>query len=187
MTDLMHKEEVQQLVRDAYAAIETPANAGAVLYEPEQLERLPASAGEWSLGIGNPVAHADLRPGDVVLDLGCGAGIDTILAAQKVAPDGRAVGLDLLPEMLERAQLHAKEVGVDIEWLEGEMEAIPLPDDSVDAVVSNGVINLSPRKTRVFYEIARVLRPGGRICVADMAVDEELPSEILTHPSAWAG
>ncbi|HWB71562.1 MAG TPA: methyltransferase domain-containing protein [Egibacteraceae bacterium] len=188
MRDLMHKAEIQQLVRDAYAAIQFPAAAGAVLYSREQLGQLPPGAHEWSLGVGNPVAWAALRPGEVVLDLGCGGGIDTILAARAVHPGGRAVGLDLLPEMLQRAGEHAADAGLDnVEFIEGEMEAIPLPDATVDVVVSNGVVNLSARKTRVFHELARVLRSGGRTSLTDVIVDDHLPTEILTHPSAWAG
>lgn len=188
MGDMMHKSEVQALVRGAYGAIESPHAAGAVLYREEQLTGLPAGAQEWSLGVGNPVAWAGLRPGDDVLDLGCGGGIDLILAAKAVGPEGRAIGLDFLPEMVERSRRHAAESGAgNVEVLEGEMEAIPLPDASVDVVVSNGVVNLSARKTRVLYEIARVLRPGGRVCLTDIVIEEDLPTEIYVHPSAWAG
>jgi arsenite methyltransferase len=186
--DLMHKAEIQELVRDAYQAIASPQAAGAVLYPDEQLAQLPPGAEEWSLGVGNPVGYAALRPGETVLDIGCGGGIDTILAAKATTPGGQAIGLDFLPDMLERAGRHARQAGAaNATFIEGEMEAIPLPDESVDVVVSNGVVNLSARKTRVFYEIARVLRPGGRIVLTDVVVDEDLPTEILTHPSAWAG
>jgi arsenite methyltransferase len=188
VTDLMHKAEIQDLVRSAYRAISTPAGAGAGLYDDGQLAQLPLDAQEWSLGVDNPVAWADLRPGEAVLDVGSGGGIDTILAARRVAPHGRAVGLDFLPEMCERARAHAEAAGVDnASFIEGEMEAMPLENGSVDVVVSNGVINLSARKTRVLAECFRVLRPGGRLCVADITVDEDLPPQILTHPSAWAG
>jgi ubiquinone/menaquinone biosynthesis C-methylase UbiE len=124
-----------------------------------------------------------------VLDVGSGGGIDTILAANRVGPSGRAIGLDLLEEMGERARRHAVQAGVDgwTEFLQGEMEAIPLPDESVDVAISNGVINLSARKSRALAEIFRVLRPGGRICVADLVVDDDLPPEVLTSDSAWAG
>lgn len=188
MTDLMHKAEIQEMVRDAYRSIDSAQAAGEMLYTAEQLAVLPDGARQWALGVGNPVAWADLRPGDVVLDVGSGAGIDTILAATRVGPVGRAVGLDLLPEMCERAGAHAAEAGVvNAEFIQGEMEAIPLPDEAVDAVISNGVVNLSARKVRVLAECFRVLRPGGRLCLTDLTVDDELPPEVLTHPSAWAG
>jgi ubiquinone/menaquinone biosynthesis C-methylase UbiE len=153
------------------------------------LSALPPSAVDWALGVGNPVRHADLQPGEIVLDVGCGAGIDTILAARAVGPTGRAIGLDLLEEMCERARGHAQDAGV-VEWTEfvrGEMEDIPLPDASVDVVISNGVINLSPRKSRVLAEIRRVLRPGGRLSIADLTVNDELPTELQTNDAAWAG
>ncbi len=123
-----------------------------------------------------------------MLDLGCGGGIDTILAAHAVAPGGRAIGLDMLPQMLEVAARHATEAGVtNIEWLHGDLEAIPLSDASVNVAVSNGVVNLSPRKSRVFAEVHRVLRSGGRMVVADIVADDDLPPEVLTNPAAWAG
>jgi ubiquinone/menaquinone biosynthesis C-methylase UbiE len=125
----------------------------------------------------------------VVLDVGCGAGIDSILAARRTGPTGRVLALDFLPEMLERTEAAAAQAGLDnVEPVEGDMEAIPLPDATVDHVISNGVINLAPRKARVLAECARVLRPGGRLTVSDLTVDEEeLPPEILTHPATWAG
>lgn len=187
--DLLGQETIKELVREAYrAVVGTTTGVAERLYDPEQLARLPRGAVEQALGVGNPVRAAGLQPGEVVLDLGCGGGIDTILAAHAVAPGGRSIGLDMLPEMLEVAARHAAEAGVaNVEWLLGEMEAIPLPEASVDVVLSNGVINLSPRKSRAFAEIYRVLRPGGRMVVADIVVDEDLPPEILTSAAAWAG
>lgn len=184
----MHKAEIQEMVREAYGRIDGADAAGTGHYPPAQLAQVPAGAARWSLGVGNPLAHADLRPGEVVLDLGSGGGIDTILAARAVGPSGRAIGLDLLPEMCARARRHARAGGVgNAEFVEGEMEAIPLPDASVDVVISNGVINLSARKLRVLLECGRVLRPGGRLSVTDLTVDRDLPPEVLTHPAAWAG
>lgn len=150
---------------------------------------MPAGAAEWALGVGAPLAWADLGAGEAVADLGCGAGIDTLLAAALVAPTGRAVGVDFLPEMVERARAFAAQAGVDnAEFHRAQMESLPLPDASVDVIISNGSINLSARKSRVLAEAYRVLRPGGRLCVTDLTIrEEELPSEILTHPSAWAG
>ncbi len=188
--DLLHQDEIRALVREAYAAIDGGSRAVAEkLYGHDELEGIPAVAIERALGVGNHLRHARIRPGDTVLDLGCGSGIDSILAARKTGPAGRVLALDFLPEMLERTAAAAKEAGLDtIETLEGEMEAIPLADASVDCVISNGVLNLSPRKARALAECARVLRPAGELCVADLTVDEEeLPPEVLTHPAAWAG
>jgi arsenite methyltransferase len=189
VTDLMRKAEIQEMVRAAYQALDAPNGAGAVYYHAAQLAEVPAGAVRWSLGVGNPLAHAQLRPGAVVLDVGCGAGIDALLAARVVGPGGRVIGLDLLPEMCDRARRHAQEAGIaNTEFVEGEMEAIPLPDDCVDAVVSNGVINLSGRKMRALFECARVLRPGGLFCLTDVTLEEDrLPPEVLTHPAAWSG
>jgi arsenite methyltransferase len=188
--DLMHGEEIRELVRDAYRDVPpTTAAVARRLYSPEELATVPRGAVDRSLGVANHLRHADIRPGDVVLDLGCGGGIDTILAAHRTGPGGRVVALDFLPEMLERTAYAAAEAGLEnVEPTEGELEAIPLPDDSVDVVVSNGVINLSARKSRVMAEAARVLRPGGRLCVSDLTVEQDdLPPEILTQPAAWAG
>jgi SAM-dependent methyltransferase len=189
--DLLFQSEIKEVVRKAYAGIDAGAGRPAAqrLYSEAELGGLPSSAVDWALGVGNPVRHAALQPGETVLDVGCGAGIDTILAAQAVGPTGRAIGLDLLEEMCERARGHAREAGV-AEWTEfvrGEMEDIPLPDASVDVVISNGVINLSPRKSRVLAEIRRVLRPGGRLSIADLTVNDELPTELQTNDAAWAG
>lgn len=189
--DLMFQDEVKDAVRDAYAAISHGGGeaVAGMLYADEELAELPVGAIDWALGVGNPVRYAFLRPGEVVLDIGSGAGIDTILAARRVGPEGRAIGLDILPEMGERARAHAIEAGVGgwTEFPQGEMEGIPLPDASVDVVISNGVLNLSARKSRALAEIFRVLRPGGRISLADLTVEGELPPEIANDQSAWAG
>lgn len=188
--DLLHSAELKALVRDAYGSIE--ANTAAVarkVYDRDELEGVPESAIAHALGVNNHLRHADIRPGETVLDLGCGGGIDTVIAARRTGPTGRVIALDFLPEMLERTAKAAAEAGLDnVEPLEGEMEAIPLPDDSVGHIISNGAINLSPRKARVLAECARVLNAGGKFCVSDIAVEENsLPPEVLTHPAAWAG
>jgi arsenite methyltransferase len=189
--DLMYQDEIRQSVRQAYSTIPTGGGEAVTRrsYTDAELAELPAGAIAWALGVGNPIPHARLQPGETVLDIGSGAGIDTILAARRVGPTGRAIGLDTLEEMCERARAHAREAGVDgwTEFHHGEMEAIPLPEASVDVVISNGVINLSARKSRALAEIFRVLRPGGRMCVIDLVVDEELPPTLLTSPAAWAG
>jgi len=188
--DLMHSAELKQLVRDAYCAVTPEDNSVARrLYATEELGSVPSEAQKFALGVGNHLRYAEIDAGETLLDIGSGAGIDTVIAAHRTGPDGRVIALDFLPEMLERTARAAAESGLDnVVTLEGEMEAIPLPDNSVDHIISNGVINLSPRKARALAECARVLRPGGRLCVSDLTVDdEELPAEVLTHPAAWAG
>jgi arsenite methyltransferase len=189
--DLLFQREIKEVVRTVYAEIPTGGgeDVAAKLYSSEELAEVPPGAIDWALGVGNPTRHADLGPGQTVLDIGTGGGIDSILAAKRVGPTGKVIGLDLLDEMIERASANASEAGVSgwTEFVRGEMEQIPLPDASVDVVVSNGVINLSPRKSRVLAEIFRVLRPGGRMCVSDLTVEEDLPPEIQTSDAAWAG
>jgi arsenite methyltransferase len=187
--DLMFKDEIRQLVADAYDALEPPGGPGAVLYGPEQIARLPDGARSWMLGVGNPVPRAELRTGERVLDLGCGAGVDALLAAGQLGDEGFAVGIDMLPSMVERARsLAAASTLGNVAFVVAEMEALPLPDGCMDVVVSNGAINLSARKSRVLAEAFRVLRPGGRLTLSDLTIEEEqLPSQVLVHPSAWAG
>jgi arsenite methyltransferase len=189
--DLMFQDEIKDTVRQAYGAIETGGGEAVArrLYSEDELAEVPPGAVEWALGVGNPVRYALLRPGETVLDIGSGGGIDTILAARRVGPEGAAIGLDVVEAMLERARVHATEAGVagSAEFVRGEMEDIPLPDGSVDVVISNGVLNLSARKSRALAEIFRVLGPGGRISLADLTVEGELPPEVANDQSAWAG
>jgi arsenite methyltransferase len=189
--DLMYQDEIKNTVREAYGAISSGGGevVAGRLYSSDELAELPAGAVDWALGVGNPVRYAFLQPGEVVLDIGSGAGIDTILAARRVGPEGKAIGLDIVPDMSGHAHAHAAEAGVDewTEFREGEMEQIPLSDASVDVVISNGVLNLSARKSRALAEIFRVLKPGGRVSLADLTVDGELPPEIANDQSAWAG
>jgi SAM-dependent methyltransferase len=189
-SDLLHSDEVKELVRNAYRQVPpTTAAVAQKLYSAEELAGVPEVAVNRALGVANHLRHADIRPGQTVLDIGCGGGIDTVLAAQRTGPAGRVIALDFLPEMLERTRDAADAAGLaNVTTLEGEMESIPLPDDSVDVIVSNGVVNLSPRKARVMAECARVVRPGGQLCVSDLTVEQDdLPPEILTQPAAWAG
>jgi arsenite methyltransferase len=189
--DFMFQEEIKDSVRQAYSAITTGGGAAVAgrVYTDDELADVPTGAVEWSLSVGNPVRYAFVRPGETVLDIGSGGGIDTILAARRVGPEGRAIGLDILEEMCERGRRHAAEAGVEswTEFIRGEMEDIPLPDESIDVVISNGVLNLSARKSRALAEMFRLLKPGGRICMADLTVEGELPPEIANDQSAWAG
>ena len=189
--DLLFQDEIRDAVRRSYQGI--PMGAGRAVaerfYAPEELAFVPETAVTWALGVGNPVRHAALAEGETVLDVGCGGGIDSVLAAIQVGPAGHVIGLDMLAEMCERARGAAEEAGTSgwSRFEQGEMEALPLPDASVDVAISNGVINLSPRKGRALAEIFRVLAPGGRVCFADLTVDGELPPEVLASEAAWAG
>ncbi len=156
-------------------------------YAPEELASLPDSVTGASLGCGNPLAIADLRPGEVVLDLGSGGGIDCFLAAKKVGPEGRVIGLDMTPDMIKLARRNAKTMGVtNVDFRYGEMEEMPLAGESVDVVISNCVVNLSPDKDAVFQEAYRVLRRGGRLSISDIVVDGELPPAFRSRLDAWA-
>ena len=188
--DLMHAGEVKRLVREAYRRVPpTTAAVAHKFYSEAELELVPPAAIDRALGVANHLRFAELRAGETALDLGCGGGIDTILAARRVTSSGRVIALDFLREMLERTRAAADQAGLgNVHLVEAEMEAIPLRDDSVDVVISNGVINLSARKARVAAECARVLRPGGRLCISDLTVgQQQLPAQILSHPAAWAG
>jgi arsenite methyltransferase len=189
--DLMFQQEIKDTVQQAYSAITSGGGQTVARrhYSDQELAEVPPGAVQWALGVGNPVRYARLQPGQTVLDVGSGGGIDTILAANRVGPQGRAIGLDMLEEMCQRCRDHAAQAGVGgwTEFVQGEMEDIPLPNESVDVVISNGVLNLSARKSRALAEIYRVLGPGGRICLADLTVEGELPPEVANDQSAWAG
>ncbi|MBL7202190.1 MAG: arsenite methyltransferase [Anaerolineae bacterium] len=164
------------------------SDGAARFYSAQELDGLPDTVTLASLGCGNPTAIAELRPGEVVLDLGSGGGIDCFLAARQVGPEGRVIGLDMTPDMIKLARRNARKVGAqNVDFRFGEMEDIPLPDGSVDVILSNCVINLSPDKDAVFGEAYRVLRPGGRLSVSDIVVDGDLPPAIRDSLNAWAG
>ena len=187
--DLLGQDAVRESVRGRYReVIGRQTEVAAQLYSAEELALIPPGAIEAALGVGNPIARAALARGEQVVDLGCGSGIDTLLAARLVGPSGMGIGVDTLPEMLERASANAAAGHItNVSWVRGELEAIPLADARVDVVISNGVLNLSPRKGRAISEMFRVLRPSGRLSLADIVLDEDLPPEVMTDPDAWAG
>ena len=164
----------------------SPITSG--LYADAETNQVPAEALVASLGCGNPTALAELKAGEIVLDLGSGGGIDVLLSAQRVGPTGKAYGLDMTDEMLELARDNQRKAGVtNVEFLKGEIENVPLPDNSLDVIISNCVINLSANKDRVLKEAFRVLKPGGRLALSDIVVRGEMPNEIKDKVELWVG
>jgi arsenite methyltransferase len=201
-------EEIREIVREKYGAAATRVMAGegsgccgassasldhvdpitANLYSDAQTSSLPSDAVTASLGCGNPTALADLHEGDVVLDLGSGGGIDVLLSARRVGPSGKAYGLDMTDEMLTLARSNQAKAGItNVEFLKGSIEEIPLPDASVDVIISNCVINLSGDKARVLAEAFRVLKPGGCFAVSDVVVRGDLPVAVRRSMELWVG
>ncbi len=193
-------DQVHELVRERYAAAATQAatgsgaccgpeeGIGAGLYTALERDEVPDAAVLASLGCGNPTAVADIHPGERVLDLGSGGGIDVLLSAKRVGPTGRAFGLDMTDEMLALARRNTSDAGAtNVEFLKGHIEAIPLPADSIDVVISNCVVNLAADKSAVFSEIARVLRPGGRIGISDIMASDELTPAQRAERGSYVG
>src|ERR1700682_113242 len=205
----MSTEDVKEIVKEKYgnAALRVASGDGnsccghgrsgqdascdpitSNLYNAAQEGEVPDTAIRASLGCGNPTALAELKPGEVVLDLGSGGGIDVLLSARRVGPTGKAYGLDMTDEMLSLAEENKRKSGLEnAEFLKGEIENIPLPDNSVDVIISNCVINLSGDKDRVIKEAFRVLKPGGRFAVSDVVVRGDVPAEIRRNMELWVG
>jgi SAM-dependent methyltransferase len=190
-------EQILESVKSKYEAVAesslssddagVKAVAEAFGYTPEELKSIPAEA-NMGLSCGNPTATAHIRPGEVVVDLGSGGGLDVFLAAKMVGPAGRAIGIDMTPAMIERARTNAKKGGyTNVEFYQSTIDRIPLPDASVDCVISNCVLNLAPAKSAVFREIARILKPGGRMAVSDIALRQELPEAVARSVAAYVG
>ena len=196
----MTQTDMKDAIREKYGKAATGVATGgccggdcgdpitANLYGAEETSSLPKEAVSASLGCGNPTALIDLKPGDTVLDLGSGGGIDVLLSAKRVGPTGKAYGLDMTDEMLALARQNQQRAGAtNVEFLKGEIESIPLPDQSVDVVISNCVINLSTDKDRVLREAFRVLKPGGRFAVSDVVVRGPVPDDIRRNVELWVG
>jgi arsenite methyltransferase len=202
----MSDANIQEAVKQKYGAAATRVASGGTaccggggelsgcdpittnLYAEEQKAGLPAEAVAASLGCGNPTALAKLQPGEIVLDLGSGGGIDVLLSAKRVGPAGKAYGLDMTDEMLALARENQKKAGaVNVEFLKGTIENVPLPDNAVDVIISNCVINLSGNKDRVLAEAFRVLKPGGRFAISDVVVRGQVPADIRKSMELWVG
>ena len=201
MTELIHEQVREHYAQSALNVLErgaaasccddaccTDGSVGPDLYSALERDELPSAAVMASLGCGNPLAVADLHAGERVLDLGSGGGIDVLLSARRVGPSGHAIGLDMTDEMLTLARRNAIEAGAtNVEFLKGQIEAIPLPTASVDVVISNCVVNLAADKASVFSEIARVLRPGGRIGITDIVAEDSLTPEQRAERGNYVG
>jgi arsenite methyltransferase len=164
-----------------------PASAKKLGYDPREIDALPPSVTESFCGVGNPLGLGEVRPAQTVLDLGSGPGLDSLLAARRIGPTGKVIGVDLCPEMVEKAQRNAALLGLaNVEFLHAGVEKLPLPDGSLDLVISNGVLNLCPDKPAVLAEVFRVLRPGGRLQMADILLHDDVTPEEVARLGKWS-
>ena len=197
----MSPEEIKSEVRKAYARVAKPSiqSCCGPSAKDEQLkaygyklDNLPKSVTESYAGCGNPVALASLHEGEIVLDLGSGGGLDVFVAAKRVGDTGKVIGVDMTPEMIEKARMNAERMGFsNVEFREGDIEALPIDNNSIDVIISNCVINLAPNKANVFHESFRVLRPGGRMMISDIVLEQPLPEEtrddVITYTGCLGG
>jgi arsenite methyltransferase len=191
--------DLKRQIRDRYARIARspgqeaefavgPESAKTLGYEPGEVDALPAGVTESFCGVGNPLSLGELSAGETVLDLGSGAGMDSILAARRVGPTGRVIGVDMTAEMIDRARSNVAALGLtNVEFRQGEIEALPVDDGTVDVAISNGVFNLCPDKPRVLDEVFRVLRAGGRLLMADMILEDHVTPEKVQLMGSWSG
>ena len=193
----MNNTDLKEIVKQNYGQVASGALSGehpdvrkiaeAFGYTAEELASIPADA-NMGLSCGNPTASASLRPGEVVVDLGCGGGLDVFLAARKVGPTGKAIGIDMTPQMIERARKNAREAKLgNVEFHLAAIDQLPLPDGSADCIISNCVINLAPDKPSVFREMFRILKPGGRVAISDIALKRPLPADLARDVMAYVG
>lgn len=206
MNQQMTEDQIKQAVKEGYTKAVTTGSCcstgttrvalerkrskltNLVGYTPEELEKLPETAVESAFGCGNPLSFAEVKEGDVVLDIGSGAGIDCLIAAEKVGPTGRVIGLDMTPAMIEKARENARKAGApNVEFRQGDAEDMPVEDASLDWIISNCVINLAPNKRKVFDEVARVLKPGGQVSISDIVLGDDLPGEVVQSVEAMVG
>ena len=205
MSDVLREEPVldvdtlRQAIQEEYAEVASHPQkgfhfhtgrplAGMLEYLDEWLEGIPESCIESFAGTGNPFSLGELRPGERVMDVGCGAGIDSLIAAKKIAPDGRVIGVDMTPSMLEKARRAAEEAGLkSVEFREGYAEALPVEDGWADVIISNGVLNLMPDKAAALQEMSRVLKPGGRLQIGDIQVQKAVPESAKRKIDLWTG
>lgn len=194
---LFRRQDIPALVRERFSRIATaparekraigPTVAKSLGYEPERVDRLPASVTESFAGVGNPLSLGPVHPGETVLDLGSGAGLDSIRAAERVGPSGRVIGIDMTTAMIDKARHNLHVLGLNnVQFHQAAVEALPLPDATADVAICNGLFNLCPDKPRALAEVYRVLKPGGRLLLADVLLEDHVSAEEVARRGAWS-